>query len=134
MQIAEFRPQMASIAEQVDITLHDSVELLRGEEGMVDMVTRDEVDLVVVGTTGRAGLLPTIAALEAGKLVALANKEVLVSAGHLIQAITAAGKGSLVPIDSEHSRHLAVLAGRTASVDRAPDFDCFRRGAASSRC
>lgn len=87
------------------------VEVLDGEAGMIDLVQRPEVDLVVVGTVGRAGLLPTIAALRAGKLVALANKEVLVMAGSIIGREIESGGGSLVPIDSEHSAIWQCLQG-----------------------
>jgi 1-deoxy-D-xylulose-5-phosphate reductoisomerase len=90
-----------------------ATEILSGEEGMVELVTRPEVDLVVVGTTGRAGLAPTLAALRAGKLVALANKEVLVMAGAVITETLAAGRGTLVPIDSEHSAIWQCLCGES---------------------
>jgi 1-deoxy-D-xylulose-5-phosphate reductoisomerase len=68
-----------------------------------EMATLPEVDMVVVATVGRAGLSPTLAALEAGKVVALANKEALVMAGHLVQEALRRGGGELRPVDSEHS-------------------------------
>jgi 1-deoxy-D-xylulose-5-phosphate reductoisomerase len=67
------------------------------------MSTAPGVDIVLVATAGAAGLLPTIAALEAGRPVAIANKEVLVMAGHLIRAAMRRGGGDLRPVDSEHS-------------------------------
>jgi len=69
----------------------------------VEQVVDPEVDLVVVGTVGRAGLEPTLAALRAGKAVALANKEVLVMAGAVVMQAARAGGGRLLPVDSEHS-------------------------------
>ena len=70
---------------------------------MEEMSVHPEVDIVLVATTGKAGLFPTLAALRAGKVVALANKEVLVMAGHVITAAARQGGGELRPIDSEHS-------------------------------
>jgi 1-deoxy-D-xylulose-5-phosphate reductoisomerase len=82
------------------------------------MVSRPEVDLVVVGSSGAAGLQPTLAALRAGKLVALANKETLIMAGPLIRAQLETG-GELVPIDSEHSAIWQCLQGEPErSVER----------------
>jgi|SRR5579884_446875 len=96
-----------------------STETLQGEEGMVDLVQRPEVDLVVVATVGAAGLLPTIAALDAGKLVALANKETLVMAGDLIRQHLRERDGTLVPIDSEHSAIWQCIQGEPdAALER----------------
>jgi 1-deoxy-D-xylulose-5-phosphate reductoisomerase len=68
-----------------------------------EIVTRADVDVVLVATTGKAGLLPSLAALRAGKTVAIANKEALIMAGGLLQQAAAAGGGTLRPVDSEHS-------------------------------
>jgi len=70
---------------------------------MTEMTVDPDVDLVVIGTVGKAGLEPTLAALRAGKVVALANKEVLVMAGPAVVEAAAEGGGELRPIDSEHS-------------------------------
>ena len=70
---------------------------------MDEMAAHPDVDIVVVGTAGAAGLAPTLAALAAGKAVALANKEVLVMAGHIVTAAAERGGGELRPVDSEHS-------------------------------
>ena len=86
---------------------------------MVELCRRSEVDLVVVATAGEAGLLPTLAALESGKLVALANKETLVAAGPLIKEALRSGGGRLVPIDSEHSAIWQCLQGEPeGSIER----------------
>jgi 1-deoxy-D-xylulose-5-phosphate reductoisomerase len=86
-----------------------------GAECLVEAVTRPDVDVVVNGVVGAAGLEATLAALRAGKRVALANKETLVMAGELVTAAAREGKGTLVPVDSEHSAVLQCLAGHAPS-------------------
>ena len=81
---------------------------------MDEMAVAGDVDIVLAGTGGAAGLLPTIAALEAGKPVAIANKEALVMAGHLIRRAMVAGGGDLRPVDSEHSAIWQCLWGEEA--------------------
>jgi 1-deoxy-D-xylulose-5-phosphate reductoisomerase len=86
---------------------------------MEDMATHPDVDVVVVGTAGAAGLGPTLAALRAGKAVALANKEVLVMAGHIVTAAAEQGGGELRPVDSEHSAIWQCLWGEdVAAVEK----------------
>ena len=70
---------------------------------MDEMALAADVDILLVGTAGAAGLTPTLRALRAGRPVAIANKEVLVMAGHLVRRAMLAGGGSLRPVDSEHS-------------------------------
>ena len=84
-----------------------------GAECLVEAATRPDVDVVVNGVVGAAGLEATLAALRAGKRVALANKETLVMAGELVMAAAREGRGALVPVDSEHSAILQCLAGHT---------------------
>ena len=111
-QAAEFHPAVVVIVTAPDEDRDFSgAEVQRGSDGMVELAGRPEVDLVVVGTAGGAGLLPTLAALRAGRLVALANKETLVMAGPVIQQELARGSGQLVPIDSEHSAIWQCLQG-----------------------
>jgi 1-deoxy-D-xylulose-5-phosphate reductoisomerase len=88
-----------------------SVPVLRGEAGLVALATDPAVDLVVVATSGAAGFAPTLAAIRAGKEVALANKEVLVMAGELVTAEARAHGVILRPIDSEHSALWQCLQG-----------------------
>ncbi|MBI2916700.1 MAG: 1-deoxy-D-xylulose-5-phosphate reductoisomerase [Chloroflexi bacterium] len=78
---------------------------------MEQMVCQRDVDLVVVATTGRAGLVPTLAALGAGKRVALANKEVLVMAGEMVRSRARRSGGQVIPVDSEHSALWQCLQG-----------------------
>lgn len=103
-QVAAFEPAWACLGDPAAPAVDDfPVPLLRGEEGLVDMVSAPEVDLVVVATSGGAGFAPTLAAIRAGKEIALANKEVLVMAGALVTAEARRHQVLLRPIDSEHS-------------------------------
>jgi 1-deoxy-D-xylulose-5-phosphate reductoisomerase len=83
-----------------------------GAESLVEAATRPDVDIVLNGIVGAAGLEATIAALQAGKRVALANKESLVMAGELVLRAAREGGGEIVPVDSEHSAVLQCLGGR----------------------
>ncbi len=83
-----------------------------GREALIDAVRRPDVDVVVNGLVGFAGLEPSLAALEAGKRLALANKESLVAGGELVSRAMERGGGRLVPIDSEHSAILQCVEGR----------------------
>ena len=87
-------------------------EVLAGPEGLVRLVIESEADLVLNALVGSAGLVPTIAALEAGKDVALANKETLVMAGELMPPRARGTGARLLPIDSEHcALHQCLTAG-----------------------
>jgi len=83
-----------------------------GKESLVEAATRPDVDVVLNGIVGAAGLEATLAALGAGKRVALANKETLVMAGDLVSDAARRGGGEIVPVDSEHSAVLQCLSGR----------------------
>ena len=84
-----------------------------GMQAMVDVVQQKEVDIVLCSIVGTAGILPVLAALKAGKRVALASKEVLVLAGELVmQAAADSPGGELIPVDSEHSGVFQAIAGR----------------------
>lgn len=99
--------------------LPPGTELLVGPAGIERVVTADEVDVVVAAVVGSAGLTGTWAALEAGKTVALANKETLVVAGPLVMKLAAERGSKILPIDSEHSAVLQGLqAGRRADLKR----------------
>lgn len=84
-----------------------------GRDCLVEAATRPDVGIVVNGIVGAAGLEATLAALRAGKRVALANKETLVMAGELVTRTAREGGGEIVPVDSEHSAVLQCLSGRT---------------------
>ena len=102
-QVAALRPCYVCAAEH-DSVLGGAIEAAGASWlPMREMAVAPEVDIVLAGTGGAAGLLPTIAALEAGKPVAIANKEALVMAGRLIRRAMVEGGGELRPVDSEHS-------------------------------
>jgi 1-deoxy-D-xylulose-5-phosphate reductoisomerase len=89
-----------------------------GAECLVEAATRDDVDIVINAVVGTAGLDATLAALDAGKRVALANKETLVLAGELAARACRRGGGEIVPVDSEHSAILQCIAGRPGAEVR----------------
>lgn len=99
--------------------LDPSVEVIVGAKGMEDIVVRDDVDMVVTATVGYSGLLPTLAAIAAGKDIALANKETLVVGGDYIRGVLATSKTRIFPVDSEHSAIAQCLRGEDpTSVER----------------
>ena len=108
-QVRRFRPAMAVLwekdaAHDLKGRLRDlPVQVLDGMAGMIAAATAADVQTVVMAVSGRIGLEPTIAALKAGKQVALANKETLVAGGDLVMDLVQSRSGSLIPIDSEHS-------------------------------
>ena len=123
-QAAEFRPAWivasdAPSAERKNWSLPAGVELLSGTDAIERAVSRPEVDVVVTAIVGSAGLRGTWAAVEAGKKIALANKETLVVAGPLVMRLAAQRGATIVPVDSEHSAIFQALqAGRRAEVKR----------------
>src|SRR5262249_32596854 len=99
--------------------LRRGTQLLFGEDGITRMVTDPDVDIVVTAIVGAAGLAGTPAALEAGKTVAVANKETLVMAGPLVMELAARRGARVLPVDSEHSAIFQALsAGRQSEVER----------------
>jgi 1-deoxy-D-xylulose-5-phosphate reductoisomerase len=117
-QVARYRPQVVSVrsAEARDALgrLLDpgSTRVLVGQDGAVEVATHPESRVVVAAAVGAVGLVPTYRALQAGKDVALANKETLVMAGELMVAQARAQGGRLLPIDSEHCALHQCLDGR----------------------
>ena len=110
----------SSLAQSIDQTLlRGGVRLLAGVEGVIEMVTDPDVDLVVNAVVGAAGLEGTWAALQSGKSVAVANKETLVMAGPLVMELARKHNAALLPVDSEHSAIFqALAAGRHSEVER----------------
>jgi len=123
-QVRRFHPRGvvvldASCAHRVRSLVNGTTEVLVGEEGLLEVVSRDDVDTVVSAVVGFAGLLPTLRAIEARKDIALANKETLVVAGELVMQKVREHGVKLLPIDSEHSAILQCLQGEdTLSVAR----------------
>ncbi len=124
-QAQHYRPRWVTLTDReasgrVDRSrLNGHARLLFGEEGIATMVGDPEVDIVVTAIVGAAGLTGTWAALEAGKTVAVANKETLVMAGPLVMELAARKGAKLLPVDSEHSAIFQAMAcGKPAEVDR----------------
>ena len=87
VQVRRLRPAAVAIADDAtDLDMPPGVTRVQGEDALVELATRSDVDLVIVGTGGVVSLRPTLAALRAGKVVATANKETLVAGGHLVMA------------------------------------------------
>jgi len=109
-QIKAFRPRLVSVQDEAladrlrqMLPPDEAPEVLAGPAGAVAVATHPEVDMVLSAMVGAVGLEPTLAAIEAHKAVALANKETLVAAGPLVMAAAATRKVLLIPVDSEHS-------------------------------
>ena len=118
-QAREFSPTLLWADRESDYLRQKAAGLRARWAPMEEMACHPEVDIVVVATPGRAGLLPTLAAVRAGKVVALANKEVLVMAGHLVVAAARQHGADLRPVDSEHSAIWQCLWGEDrASIAR----------------
>ncbi|HZR97804.1 MAG TPA: 1-deoxy-D-xylulose-5-phosphate reductoisomerase [Chloroflexota bacterium] len=113
-QLRCWRPALAAVASGIPDRGMIADGLLVGEEALTRLAAACEADLVVVAVPGRVGLLPTLAALESGKTVALANKESLVMAGHLVMAAARARGVAVLPVDSEHNAIWQCLRGEGA--------------------
>jgi 1-deoxy-D-xylulose-5-phosphate reductoisomerase len=115
-QIRRFKPRgvvvfTESTAKEVKKHSPASLEILLGQDGLAEIVQRDDVDIVVSSLVGFAGLKPTIKAIEAKKKIALANKETLVVAGEIIMPLVEKYRVDLLPVDSEHSAIFQCLVG-----------------------
>ena len=115
-QIARCHPQMVAVVdEQQAASLaqrqHGACQVLSGIDGMIHLATHPEVDTVLIGTSGPDALIPLIRAIEAGKRIALASKELLVMAGELIMTLVRRHGVTLIPIDSEHAALFQILQG-----------------------
>lgn len=121
-QAREFRPEVVVIAdEQYYAPLKEALadlpmKVWAGTDAIADVVQMAPVDVVLTAMVGYAGLRPTLAALEAGKAVALANKETLVVAGELVTATARRTGAPILPVDSEHSAIFQCLVGQDASA------------------
>jgi 1-deoxy-D-xylulose-5-phosphate reductoisomerase len=116
-QVREFKPRVAAMwseeaARDLRVRLADmQVKIVCGMEGLLTVSTVEEMEVLVTGIVGMIGIRPTIAAIEQGKTIALANKETLVTAGHIIMPLAAEKGVSIVPVDSEHSAIFQSLNG-----------------------
>jgi 1-deoxy-D-xylulose-5-phosphate reductoisomerase len=128
-QICEFKPRVVAVmtqeaAEELKMRLKAlnvafNGRVLYGKDGYVEVATLRLADIVVSAMVGAAGIVPTVAAIEAGKDIALANKEVLVAAGPLVRSLADKKRVNILPVDSEHSAIFQCLAGhRRREVSR----------------
>ncbi len=126
-QVRFFRPAVVSVERAKDAQrlqerladLKPAVEILYGRDGNSAVATLADTEMVMAAMVGVSGLLPVIEALEAGKLVGLANKETLVAGGDLVMPLVQSGQGGLYPVDSEHSAIWQCLMGTPpGSLDR----------------
>ena len=116
-QIREFAPKVACVwdearAAELRVKVADlEVKVVSGMDGLIQAATEPEAEIVVTAVVGMIGIRPTIAAMEAGKDIALANKETLVTAGHIIMPLAKEKNVKILPVDSEHSAIFQSLQG-----------------------
>ncbi len=124
MQIREFKPKLAAVwteekARELKVRTADlDVRIVSGMEGLLEVSTEPEGEILVTAIVGMLGIRPTIAAIQAGKTIALANKETLVTAGHLIMPLAKKYQVPILPVDSEHSAIFQSLQGEAQNVIR----------------
>ncbi|WP_114571049.1 1-deoxy-D-xylulose-5-phosphate reductoisomerase [Exiguobacterium flavidum] len=114
--INRFKPRIVAAQDEAALEalksrLDYSPELHLGEEGLIRVATAEEADVVVTAVVGAVGLKPTLAAIEAEKTIALANKETLVTAGHLVMKLAREKNVRILPVDSEHAAIFQCLNG-----------------------
>ena len=116
-QIREFQPELVAVwdaqkAEELRVKVADQqVKIVSGMDGLLELATLDGVEILVTAIVGMIGIRPTIAAIKAGKDIALANKETLVTAGHLIMPMAKEYGVKILPVDSEHSAIFQAIQG-----------------------
>ena len=124
-QIKEFHPKLVSLSDEKkaqelkEELVGEQVEVVCGMEGLIEVAGVDSADVVVTAVVGMMGILPTMEAIKKGKDIALANKETLVTAGHLIIPMAKEYGVSILPVDSEHSAIFQSLQGEPkAALDK----------------
>lgn len=124
-QIKEFHPKLVSLSDKKkaqelkEELAGEQVEVVCGMEGLIEVAGADSADVVVTAVVGMMGILPTMEAIKKGKDIALANKETLVTAGHLIIPMAKEYGVSILPVDSEHSAIFQSLQGEPkAALDK----------------
>ena len=116
-QIREFHPELVSLSDErkaqelKEELASEAVEVVCGMDGLIEVAGIDSADVVVTAVVGMMGILPTMEAIRKGKDIALANKETLVTAGHLIIPMAREYGVSILPVDSEHSAIFQCLQG-----------------------
>ena len=99
-------------AQRASTNMPDGVRFFHGEEGLIELATLEEADIVLISIVGVAGLRPALAALEAGKDLAVASKEILVMAGQAVMETAAKNGAKVLPVDSEHNAIFQCLEGK----------------------
>jgi 1-deoxy-D-xylulose-5-phosphate reductoisomerase len=123
-QMRKFKPKLVAVwtdeaaADLRTRTADLDIPIEVGMEGLIDVATHPEVNMVVTAIVGMLGIRPTIAAIEAGKHIALANKETLVTAGHIIMPLSRKHDVDVLPVDSEHSAIFQSLQGNVGNAIR----------------
>ena len=118
-QAREFSPKLVAVwdekaAEDLKVRLHDTdIKIVSGMEGILELASMEEVEILVTAIVGMLGIRPTIQAIRSGKDIALANKETLVTAGHLIMPMAEKYGVKILPVDSEHSAVFQALNGES---------------------
>ncbi|MCC8066002.1 MAG: 1-deoxy-D-xylulose-5-phosphate reductoisomerase [Clostridiales bacterium] len=126
-QIREFHPRLACVWGEEDAAVLRTkvadlpVKILSGMDGLTEVAVCGETDILVTAIVGMIGIIPTIEAIKAGKDIALANKETLVTAGHLIMPLAREHGVRILPVDSEHSAIFQCLNGENGRDDRPVD-------------
>ena len=116
-QISKFQLEIVSVQNKIDVDKIKSefpnLKVLYGEEGLEEISKNTDYDMLLVGTSGKIGLKPTLYAIERGKQIALANKETLVMAGDIVMKKARGKQVQILPIDSEHSAIFQCLQGNS---------------------
>ncbi len=119
LQIEKFHPSFVCVENKEDALklreIFKNIKFLYGEEGLLELASNNDNNILVVALSGKAGLKPTIAAIKNGINVALANKETLVTAGEIVMQLARQNKIELLPVDSEHSAIFQCLKGNNRS-------------------
>ncbi len=121
--VQEFKPELVSVQNREDAerlkSEFQNVTIMYGDEGLIETAVYHKGDVVVNAVMGSIGLIPTMKAMEAGKVIALANKETLVTAGHIVMEASMKYGTPILPVDSEHSAIFQALQGeQSKNIER----------------
>lgn len=120
-QAREFRPKMIAMSDAgsaAEVRAGVDVPVLEGEDGLCELATMPEADMVLISIVGTGGLRPALAAIEAGKDIAVASKEILVMAGEVVMTAAREHGVQVLPVDSEHNAIFQCLEGRSSEQVR----------------
>jgi len=123
-QVREFKPELVCMTEEkaasdLKVRISDTdTRVVSGTDGLCEAAVCDKTDIVVTAVVGISGLLPTISAIRAGKDIALANKETMVTAGHIVTALAKEYNINIYPVDSEHSAIFQSMQGQSKDINK----------------